>query len=283
MLILGTTSTGGGAKPSTPVIGTASDGGTGTTVSVAFTPSTYIGKGTITYTVTSSPGNITATGSSSPITVTGLTTGQAYTFTVTGTTNYGVSSDSSAASNSVTPAVPGAFDSIASATPSGTNTVTFSSIPQTFSHLQIRAVVATTDNQSGTMYDYTVRINGVSTTSYYTQEIRSTSTNVNATSANYDDTAFYLYAWGAAQSYVIFAPSILDFLDYTSTNKAKSIRYVRGGNNNAGNNNSLFRLGNTLFNSISNPITSITFTMSTGNFTGGTTFALYGIRGSYWQ
>ena len=38
----------GGKKPTTPTIGTASDGGTGTTVSVAFTPSTYIGKSTIT-------------------------------------------------------------------------------------------------------------------------------------------------------------------------------------------------------------------------------------------
>ena len=47
----------GGMKPTTPTIGTASDGGTGTTVSVAFTPSTYIGKSTITYTATSSPGS----------------------------------------------------------------------------------------------------------------------------------------------------------------------------------------------------------------------------------
>ena len=53
----------GGKKPTTPTIGTATDGGTGTTVSVAFTPSTYIGKGTITYTATSSPGSLTATGS----------------------------------------------------------------------------------------------------------------------------------------------------------------------------------------------------------------------------
>ena len=52
-----------GMKPTTPTIGTATDGGTGTTVSVAFTPSTYIGKGTITYTATSSPGSLTATGS----------------------------------------------------------------------------------------------------------------------------------------------------------------------------------------------------------------------------
>jgi len=107
MPILGANSS-GGSRPSAPVIGSATDGGTGTTASVAFTPSTYIGKGTITYTATSSPGNLTGTGSS-PITVSGLTAGTAYTFTVRGTTNYGVASIASSASNSVTPVEPIAF------------------------------------------------------------------------------------------------------------------------------------------------------------------------------
>ena len=94
----------GGGKPSTPTIGTAVADNAGATV--VFTPSTYIGKGTITYTATSSPSSITATAGSSPIIVTGLSNGTAYTFTVRGTTNYGVQSDASAASNSVTPTAP---------------------------------------------------------------------------------------------------------------------------------------------------------------------------------
>ena len=113
----------GGKQPTTPTIGTATDGGTGTTVSVAFTPSTYIGKGTITYTATSSPGSLTGTGSGSPITVSGLTTGTTYSFTVAGTTNYGVSSLSSAQSNFVTPATPSSFESIASGTASDATTI----------------------------------------------------------------------------------------------------------------------------------------------------------------
>ena len=96
----------GGKKPSAPSIGTVTDGGTGTTVNVPFTPSSYIGKGTIQYSIVSNPGNITTISSSSPVTVSGLTTGTPYTFTVAGITNYGVSSDVSTASNSVTPAVP---------------------------------------------------------------------------------------------------------------------------------------------------------------------------------
>jgi hypothetical protein len=155
-----------GKKPATPTIGTASDGGTGTTASVAFTPSSYIGKGTITYTATSSPGSLTGTGSGSPITVSGLTTGTAYTFTVAGTTNYGVSSDSSAASNSVTPANPSSYESIATLTPStGTTTVSFTSIPSTYKHLQIRALVKNNE-VTNSLRTLLVRANSDTATNY---------------------------------------------------------------------------------------------------------------------
>ncbi|MFA7252482.1 MAG: LamG-like jellyroll fold domain-containing protein [Candidatus Paceibacterota bacterium] len=54
------------------------------------------------YTVTSSPGNFFSTGASSPIVVSGLTNTTSYTFTVTATNAIGTS-DSSSASNSITP------------------------------------------------------------------------------------------------------------------------------------------------------------------------------------
>ena len=101
----------GGKKPTTPTSATgtasavvaAANPNNLQTVSVAFTPSSYIGKGTVTYTATSSPGGITGTSATSPITGTGLTSGTAYTFTVVANTNYGVPSDISAASPAVTP------------------------------------------------------------------------------------------------------------------------------------------------------------------------------------
>lgn len=92
------------SRPGAPTIGTATAGNA--SASVTFTPPTQTGYPTsLTYTVTSSPGGITATGSSSPITVTGLTNGTAYTFTVTASNSTGTG-PASAASNSVTPAVP---------------------------------------------------------------------------------------------------------------------------------------------------------------------------------
>lgn len=172
-MLIGSASS-GGSVPSAPTIGAATDGGTGTTASVAFTPSTYIGKGTITYTATSSPGGLTASSSGSPITVSGLTTGTPYTFTVVGTTNYGVSSNASAASNSVTPVVPTAFDSIATTTTASGSAWTFSSIPSTYTHLQLRLFMTTgTGNvhlrfngSTGTLYGYSaVGTNGTASIS----------------------------------------------------------------------------------------------------------------------
>ena len=100
MLSGGTYST----KPDAPTIGAATATST-TTATVAFTAPAKDGGVAITsYTATSSPSGITGTLSqagSGTITVSGLTTGTAYTFTVTATNSVGTSA-ASAASNSIT-------------------------------------------------------------------------------------------------------------------------------------------------------------------------------------
>ena len=60
---------------------TATDGGTGTTASIAFTTVS----GATSYTVVSSPATTSQTASSSPYTFTGLTAGTAYTFSIAAT------------------------------------------------------------------------------------------------------------------------------------------------------------------------------------------------------
>jgi hypothetical protein len=60
----------------------------------------------VTYTATSSPGGFTGTGSSSPIVVSGLNNGTSYTFTITASTNYGVSGQASSASDPAVPVAP---------------------------------------------------------------------------------------------------------------------------------------------------------------------------------
>ena len=106
MPIPGNTSS-AGKKPTTPTIGSGT--ASSQSVSIAFTASTYLGKDTISYTATSNPGSITGSGSSTPITVSSLTNGTSYTFSVVGTTNYGVPSDASQFSDPVTPVAPPPF------------------------------------------------------------------------------------------------------------------------------------------------------------------------------
>ena len=125
--------------PDAPTIGTVTL--SGTTASVPFTAAATGGTPT-SYTATSSPGSLTGTGASSPLSVSGLTANTAYTFSVTATNSTGTSAASSA-SNSVTPfAADGNYESIATVTvgSGGTSTISFTSIPQTYTHLQLRYI-----------------------------------------------------------------------------------------------------------------------------------------------
>lgn len=272
----------GGLMPGAPTIGTATDGGNGTSANVAFTAPSWVGKGTgtVTYTATSSPGGITGTSTSSPITVSGLTTGTAYTFTVRATTSYGVSGPSSASSNSVTPVVPGAYDSIATATPSGTSSVEFSNIPQTFSHLQIRAISRVSWANAG-LASVNFRFNNNSGSTAYNYADIVTNGNSVALTADYGDNnqGLFMWAYGDAADTGIFGVAIFDVLDYASTNKFKTTRCQFGGANNLNNSNNDLRFrGHVLKNT--DAIQSIQITAGTGSFVSGTSFALYGIRGS---
>ena len=93
------------APPAIPDIGTATYSATNkaynnASASITFTPGAGGGLPN-TYRVTSSPGGYTGSGAESPITVSGLQSATAYTFSVTGTNNFGTSA-SSIASNSIT-------------------------------------------------------------------------------------------------------------------------------------------------------------------------------------
>ena len=90
--------------PDAPTIGSATGGNASATVTF-IAPANNGGSAITAYTVTSSPGGLTGTGTTSPIVITGLTNGIAYSFTGTATNAAGTSV-ASAASNSVTPAIP---------------------------------------------------------------------------------------------------------------------------------------------------------------------------------
>lgn len=270
MGILGTYAS-GGSIPSAPVIGTAVNGSTSGVVDVAFTPSTYIGKGTITYTATSSPGGITATGSSSPISVPGLTNGTAYTFTVVGTTNYGVNSATTAASNSVTVENP-SFWSLA--TVSYTTIATqyqFTSIPSTYKHLLL---VHWGITNSANINDLYITTNGTSVSygGYYGTSYTGAATGT-ANSATPNSMNIKNATTGTTASY-----SWMLIPNY-STSAVKSVLWGSGYDVSATGTNVTYSIGSSLL------ATAVTINTLTLNFStaavsaGGYQATLYGIRG----
>jgi hypothetical protein len=260
--------------PQAPTIGTATDAGTGTSVTVAYTAGATGGAAVSTFTATSSPGSLTGTGAS-PITVSGLTTGTAYTFTVTATNANGTST-ASAASNSVIPVVPSAFESIATATPSSASTVTFSSIPSTYTHLQVRYLIRTT---SGGNY-VSLRLNDDTGSNYAYHSLMgdgSTTIARGTTAAN------FIEVMEDFNEGTVASPSpnvgIIDIHDYASTTKNKTVRAFVGGDNNStvttrGN----VHLASGLWLSTS-AVNSLTI-FSQQQWAFSTVFSLYGIKGA---
>ena len=173
----------------------------------------------------------------------------------------------------------GAFDSIASATPSGPNTVTFSSIPQTFTHLQLRVMARMTTSNSG-IGIFQVHLNSNSSNVYYLNFITAVGNDINATNSWGDSTAMWGLIYGTGTPYAdTFAVTVMDLVDYSSTNKRKTIRASMGGSNNENDSNSELRLANWTYQS-SDAIDTITLTTTSGTFASGTIASLYGIKGS---
>lgn len=264
--------------PDAPTGLTATDSGDGTTASVSFTPAVTGGTAT-SYTVTSSPGSFTGTGASSPISVTGLTAGTAYTFTATATNSKGTS-PSSSASGSLTLANVGSYFLIERVNVGAGNsaTITFSSIPSTYTHLELR--VLSRDNRTSptsvtATYSW-IRFNSDTGTNYSDHYL---SGNGASTSAFADTGYSYIYGFynaSSAASANIFATSVISILDYANTSKYKTVRTLTGHDQN-GSGSVALASGNWRSTAA---ISTITITPDIGSFIQYSTFALYGIKGA---
>jgi hypothetical protein len=176
---------------------------------------------------------------------------------------------------------------IASTTLSGNaTTVTFSSIPQTFTHLQVRAF-GRTDRPTYNVGSYSMTVNGDTGSNYSRHYLRSApaspSTGVESgggASVTYIDLGQFA---GSTATSGIFGAGITDILDYTNTNKYKTVRHIGGVDTNGAASSIAgfvqFASGAWLN---TNTITSLTFYPIEGasNFVSGTRFDLYGISTS---
>ena len=162
------------------------------------------------------------------------------------------------------PPVTNSYESIATVTlGSAASSITFSSIPSTFKHLQLRASAKGTANIYATM-----RFNGDTTaTNYYSHELRGSGSSASAAA---DNNAYINDLQGTNYNAII-----IDFLDYADTNKYKTTRMLNGLDNN-GTGVILFQ-SNLWKNTAA--ISSMVFTTNTSTFAADTKFALYGIKG----
>jgi hypothetical protein len=177
-----------------------------------------------------------------------------------------------ALNNSGAPAAPvGAYESIATTTVGGggSPTITFSSISGTYKDLQLRFIAAA----STTLPTLYLRLNSDSGANYVRHRFQGNGTSASS-SVNTGETAAYMFGSAGVPTASIFCASVLDILDYSNTNKYKTLRAMDGADSNGS--GVMECLSNLWMNTAA--ITSITLTLDSGNFTQYSSFALYGIK-----
>jgi hypothetical protein len=168
------------------------------------------------------------------------------------------------------------YESIATATPAGTSTFTFSSIPSTYQHLQIRYTARDARAAIG-INSFNMNFNGDTGSNYYRLHLLGGNGSTAFASAGIASHTTILAGYEAAASAAAntFGVGVIDILDYDNTNKYKTTRTLTGTDLN-GSGEIDFMSG--LWMSTA-AITSITITVGTGaNWATNSSFALYGIK-----
>lgn len=230
----------------------------------------YSSNGGSSYT-TFSDGTSTATSA----TVTGLIIDTTYIFRVKAVNAIGTGTASTATSNYI----PVTHDSsayfpIATTTvgASGAGGIVFSSIPSTYTHLQLRATAR--GNRSGALDELGMRFNGGSANiTYHTL-------NGNGSTAAVTVAAGAGWSWfapiaSASETAGVFSSLIIDILDYANTSKYKTFRALNGYDNN-GSGRMYLASGVQLDTAAINDITIIPSNTTIAQYS---TFTLYGMKG----
>jgi hypothetical protein len=176
----------------------------------------------------------------------------------------------------VTPST-NSYESIATVTvgSGGASSISFTSIPSTFTHLQIRFINANIST-AGSITTGAITVNSTTSSNMAYHRLTGDGSTVSAyATSSYSAWEDILAVSTSGAVNNIFSAGVLDLLDYTNTNKTKVIRLLNGTDLN-GSGRIIF--GSGLVNSTS-AITSITFTNAT-NWNQYTQFALYGIKGA---
>jgi hypothetical protein len=172
---------------------------------------------------------------------------------------------------------PGAYYFIERVTASGSqSTATFSSIPQTYKHLQIRGI---SRDSSGSGHYMTLRFNSDTGNNYVYHMLIGGGNGTVSSLAYTSQSRIVIGQQPQSGDFAsnIFGAFVTDIHDYSSSSKNKTTRTFTGKNGGS----SSYMDNSCLFSGLwlnTNAVTSITLT-SDANWVSGTTFALYGIVG----
>ena len=168
------------------------------------------------------------------------------------------------------------YESIATVTvgAGGSSSISFTSIPSTYKHLQIRGIGRTArSNADDNAY---IRFNSDTGNNYAWHSLYGTGSGVTAYAVSSTNYGQILATSAASTTASVFNGSVIDILDYANTSKYKTVRALSGFDANGS--------GIIYFNSAlwqnTNAITQIDLAGITGsNWAQYSSFALYGIKG----
>jgi hypothetical protein len=183
------------------------------------------------------------------------------------------------ASSGGAPASLNSYESIATVTVgSPVSSISFTSIPSTYQHLQIRGIGRGSNNASSETFDNTlVAFNSDTTNSNYAwHNVLGDGSSASAQGFTSSRVLVNAAITGAALASGIFGTFVTDILDYANTSKNKVTRSLAGGDANGS--GRVMLQSNLWLNT--GAITSITLTNGSGNnWAQYSSFALYGIKG----
>jgi hypothetical protein len=172
----------------------------------------------------------------------------------------------------------GSFESIATQTlGSSAASITFSSIPSTYQHLQIRFMSTLTGTTASDEFLW-LTFNSTGGTSYADHYLWGSGTSASAGGIDSQPNIRFIGQSDLTVGSVdAFSVGIIDIHDYKSTTKNKTVRVFSGWDNNGG---GRLNLSSGLFNN-TGAISTIKIERSgSTNMAAGSVFSLYGIKGA---
>jgi hypothetical protein len=171
--------------------------------------------------------------------------------------------------------VTNSFDSIQTITvgAGGTLTAQFTSIPQTYKHLQIRYTAKS--NRAVTVESISLRFNATGSNQYTGHSMAGNGGGTMSTVyESGQNSGLSSYITGTSANASIFGAGYIDIYDYTSTSKTKTVRSLGGVDLNGSGN---ITVASSMWNNTS-AINAIQFLSGGTGWEQYTSFALYGVK-----